>query len=130
MPWLRSTWDLLRRTATEWNDDKCPRIAAAIAYYTVFAMAPLLLIVIAVASLAFGSAFGAAGALAVLLAWVYDAALILLFGAEFTQVRADRDGELELRRGAVRVETRAIGSKPYAIGSTGNTGSVQKGSHG
>ncbi len=39
-----------------------------------------------------GSAFGAAGSLAVILLWVYYASIILLLGAEFTQVWARRRG--------------------------------------
>lgn len=38
------------------------------------------------------SGYGAAGALLVLLLWVYYSALILLFGAEFTRVFAERHG--------------------------------------
>ena len=41
---------------------------------------------------ALGSAFGAAGSLAVLLFWIYYSALIGFFGAEFTQVYARRYG--------------------------------------
>lgn len=40
-----------------------------------------------------GSSFGAAGSLVVLLVWVYYSAQILFFGAEFTQVWANRFGE-------------------------------------
>jgi membrane protein len=39
-----------------------------------------------------GSAFGAAGSLAVILVWIYYSAMIFLLGAEFTQVYADRHG--------------------------------------
>jgi membrane protein len=39
-----------------------------------------------------GSAYGAAGSLVVLLVWVYYSALILFFGAEFTQAWATRHG--------------------------------------
>ena len=39
------------------------------------------------------SAYGAAGSLVVVLVWVYYSAQILLFGAEFTQVYANRMGE-------------------------------------
>jgi membrane protein len=39
-----------------------------------------------------GSAYGAAGSLIVILIWVYYSAQILFFGAEFTQVYADRFG--------------------------------------
>ena len=40
-----------------------------------------------------GSAYGAAGSLVILLVWVYYSAQILLFGAEFTQVYANRLGK-------------------------------------
>jgi membrane protein len=39
-----------------------------------------------------GTAYGAAGSLAVLLVWIYYSAMILFLGAEFTQVRAQRRG--------------------------------------
>ena len=39
-----------------------------------------------------GSAFGAAGSLAVILVWVYYSAMIFFLGAEFTQVYAERRG--------------------------------------
>jgi membrane protein len=39
-----------------------------------------------------GNVFGAAGSLAVLLIWIYYSAQILFFGAEFTQVYANRYG--------------------------------------
>ncbi|MFL5800776.1 MAG: YihY/virulence factor BrkB family protein [Roseiflexaceae bacterium] len=45
---------LIRQTFSDWSEDKAPRLAAALAYYTVFALAPLLLIAIAVAGLFFG----------------------------------------------------------------------------
>ena len=38
------------------------------------------------------SAYGAAGSLLVLLLWIYYSSLILLFGAEFTHVYAERHG--------------------------------------
>jgi membrane protein len=51
-----------------------------------------------------GQAYGAAGSLAVLLLWVYYSALILLFGAEFTETWAERRGQgIEPEPGAVRV---------------------------
>ena len=51
---LKTIFDLLKETFTEWNEDKVPRLAAALAYYTAFSIAPLLIIVIAIAGLAFG----------------------------------------------------------------------------
>jgi membrane protein len=51
-----------------------------------------------------GSAFGAAGSLAVILIWIYAAAMVLFLGAEFTQVWARRRGvRIEPSPGAVRV---------------------------
>jgi len=58
-----------------------------------------------------GQAFGAAGSLALLFAWVYYSAMILLFGAEFTQAWVERNGgSIAPQRGAVRVveETKQI----------------------
>ena len=46
---------------------------------------------------AFGSAYGAAASLAIMLAWVYYAAQILFFGAEVTQVYARRYGSRSRR---------------------------------
>ena len=45
---------LLKETVTEWQKDKAPRLAAALAYYTVFSLAPLLIIVIAIVGAIFG----------------------------------------------------------------------------
>ncbi|RKH05340.1 YihY/virulence factor BrkB family protein [Corallococcus praedator] len=47
-------WPLLKQTLTEWMDDNVPAQAAALAYYTLFSVAPMLIIAIAVAGLAFG----------------------------------------------------------------------------
>ncbi|MBE0703983.1 MAG: YihY/virulence factor BrkB family protein [Afipia sp.] len=46
---LISGFDLLRNTFTEWNEDNVPRLAAGLAYYIAFSLAPLLVITIAVA---------------------------------------------------------------------------------
>src|SRR5205085_1512641 len=46
--------NLLKQTFSEWNEDKAPQLAAALAYYTIFSVAPLLIIVIAIAGLVFG----------------------------------------------------------------------------
>lgn len=49
-----STWSLGRRVISSWLDDYAPSMGAALAFYTMFSLAPLLLIVIAVAGLVFG----------------------------------------------------------------------------
>ena len=54
-----------------------------------------------------GEAFGAAGSLALLLIWVYYSAMIVFFGAEFTQTWAvQRGGGIEPKEGAIRVVER------------------------
>jgi len=45
---------LLKESASEWVDDKATRLGAALAYYSVFSLGPLLMIVIAVAGFFFG----------------------------------------------------------------------------
>lgn len=51
-----------------------------------------------------GQAFGAAGALALILVWVYYSAMIFFLGAEFTQVWASERGRgIRPEEGAVRV---------------------------
>ena len=47
-------WILVKRVATSWMDDYAPSMGAALAFYTMFSLAPLLLIVISVAGLVFG----------------------------------------------------------------------------
>jgi membrane protein len=51
---LRVGWDLVKQTFREWNEDKATHLAAALAYYTVFSLAPILIIVIAIAGFFFG----------------------------------------------------------------------------
>jgi membrane protein len=53
MKLARETWQLLKASAQAWNDDYAASMGAAIAYYTTFSLAPLLIIVIAVAGLVF-----------------------------------------------------------------------------
>src|SRR5919106_2148641 len=50
-----AVWPLLKQTFREWNEDEAPRLSAALAYYTIFSLAPVLVIVVAVAGLAFGA---------------------------------------------------------------------------
>ena len=50
----KELWQLVRDSVSAWIDDFAPSMGAAISYYTVFSIAPLLLIVIAVAGLVLG----------------------------------------------------------------------------
>ncbi len=45
---------LLKATASKWSEDKCPTLGAALAYYTVFSLAPLILVLLAVFGLIYG----------------------------------------------------------------------------
>jgi len=46
---VRRAWELIKATFKEWQADNVPRLGAALSFYTVFSLAPLLIIVIAVA---------------------------------------------------------------------------------
>lgn len=51
---LTAWWGLFKQIATSWSDDYVPSMGAALAYYTMFSLAPLLLIVVSVSGLVFG----------------------------------------------------------------------------
>ncbi len=49
MNWIKSTaWPLVQRTFKEFNKDECSRLAASLAYYAVFAIFPLVLLMITI----------------------------------------------------------------------------------
>ena len=50
----RVVWVLLGETFSEWYHDRAPRLGAALAFYTVFALAPGLIFIIALAALFLG----------------------------------------------------------------------------
>lgn len=59
-----------------------------------------------------GSPFGAAGSLAIVFVWIYYSAMIVIFGAELTQVWATRYGAgIEPGRGAVRVNEEYVADR-------------------
>ncbi|MDQ2762582.1 MAG: YihY/virulence factor BrkB family protein [Pseudomonadota bacterium] len=51
---LGEFWALIKGAGSAWVDDYAPSMGAALSYYTVFSLAPMLLIVIGVAGLVFG----------------------------------------------------------------------------
>jgi membrane protein len=51
---VRVDFALVRDTFNAWNEDKAPRLAAALSFSTIFSIAPLLIIVIAIAGTALG----------------------------------------------------------------------------
>jgi membrane protein len=53
-PYQKGIVALFKNTASEWIQDKCPQLGAALAYFTVFSLAPLVLVLLAVFGLIFG----------------------------------------------------------------------------
>lgn len=51
---VRDIWDIVKEAGSEFLADRVPRLGAALAFYTTFALAPLLVIVVAIAGLVFG----------------------------------------------------------------------------
>jgi len=47
---------IVKNTLSCWSEDKAPRLAASLAYYTALSLAPLIVVVLAIAGLAFGRA--------------------------------------------------------------------------
>ena len=52
-PFFSSAVGLLKQTFSEWLEDKAPQLGAALTYYTVFSLAPLILILLAIVGLLF-----------------------------------------------------------------------------
>jgi membrane protein len=111
---FRSTWTILREAASEWVDDKATRLSAAIAFYTILSLAPLFLIVIAIAGAVFGQE-AATGALTNELRGLVGEA-----GAQVvstTVERADKPGE--------GILASIIGIVTLLIGASGVFGELQ-----
>jgi len=53
-PPMRPVWDLLSETYKRWRQDNAPTLGAALAFYTTFSMAPVLLILIAILGVVLG----------------------------------------------------------------------------
>jgi membrane protein len=51
---LHGIVELFKEVAYEWHQDRVPRLGAALAYYSVFSIAPLLIIAVAITAVVFG----------------------------------------------------------------------------
>jgi len=51
---MKKLWLLIKTTVTSWSDDYAPSMGAALAFYTLFSIAPLLLIVLSIIGFIFG----------------------------------------------------------------------------
>src|SRR5207244_11801983 len=56
LSFLGTALSLLKQTFQEWLQDKAPQLAAALAYYVVFSLAPLVLVLLAVLGVVFRDA--------------------------------------------------------------------------
>lgn len=52
--WIGRQWQICLAAANAWMDDYAPSMGAALSYYTLFSLAPLLVLIIAIAGLVFG----------------------------------------------------------------------------
>ncbi len=43
-----TSYNVFRETLRQWLEDKAPQLGAALAYYTVFSLAPLILVLLAI----------------------------------------------------------------------------------
>jgi membrane protein len=48
LSYFHPVWELLKETYGEWRKDRAPQLGAALAFYTIFSLAPLFIIIIAV----------------------------------------------------------------------------------
>lgn len=50
----KTIWPLLRQTFAKWNEHEVPRLGAALAFYTILSLAPLVILVVAIVALFLG----------------------------------------------------------------------------
>lgn len=92
---IRTIWLLLKVTFSQWRQDQASLMAAALAYYTVFSLAPLLIIVIAIA----GSVFGEQAAKGELVAQIQG--VIGRDGAQLIQTAIENASQLDPSQGPI-----------------------------
>lgn len=110
----RSWFELFKQTFQEWNNDGAPRLGAALAFYSMLSIGPLLLIVIAVGGLVFG----------------HDRSSAFMIGEMRTLLGPDGAGAIEDILKHSQSETKnliatAIGVGTLVISATGFFGQLQ-----
>lgn len=73
-----TVWSMLKETVQQWTSDNVPTHGAALAYYTVFAIAPLLLIAISIAATIFGNEAASGELFRILRDWTGDSSAAFL----------------------------------------------------
>ena len=56
MDWVTRVWRVLQEAASDWLEDNAARMGAALAFYSILSLAPLLLIALGLAGLVFDEA--------------------------------------------------------------------------
>ena len=50
----KTIWSMLRETFSDWNEHEAPRLGAALAFYTILSLAPLVILAVGIAALVLG----------------------------------------------------------------------------
>src|SRR4051812_5526344 len=54
VPMFNTCWEFIKKVGSSWSEDKVTSLSAALAYYTIFSITPLLVICISLAGLFLG----------------------------------------------------------------------------
>jgi membrane protein len=111
---LSDTWAMVKETASDWMDDEASRLAASLAYYSLLSLAPLLVIVVAIAGFFLGPD-AARGRVAGQLATVVGAEPALGIQAILANARSPSSGAISM----------AVGIVTLFIGASGVFGELQ-----
>lgn len=111
---LSDTWVTVKETASDWLDDEASRLAASLAYYSLLSLAPLLVIVVAIAGIFLGPD-AARGRVAGELASVVGAEPALGIQSILASARSPTSGVLSM----------AVGVVTLFIGASGVFGELQ-----
>lgn len=111
---LTDTWATVKETANAWLDDEASRLAASLAYYSLLSLAPLLVIVVAIAGMFLGPD-AARGRVAGQLASVVGAEPALGIQAILASARSPTSGVVSM----------VVGIVTLFIGASGVFGELQ-----
>jgi membrane protein len=112
----REFWQILKEAFVEWDRDNVSRLAAALAYYAIFSLAPILVIAIGIA----GFIFGHEAASGQIVRQIQG--LIGREGAEVVQTMIEKAG-----RPSAGLLATALGIFTLLVGATGVFGQLQSG---
>jgi membrane protein len=105
---MQNVWILIKETFAQWSEDKAARLGAALAYYAVFSIGPLLVVVTALAGLFFGQEAVRGEVTGALKDLLGDAGATGI-EAMLAQASQQRQGSLALAIGAATLVFGAVG---------------------